>query len=293
MAEEKVRAPLSGIFITKDKAKKRPLAIVVENHPEARPQSGLDKASLVFETYAEGGITRLLAVFQENEANEIGPVRSARTAFDHWANEFKAVYGHVGGGEAALNLIDELHLLDLNQFYNGNSYWRDESRYAPHNVYTTTAKIRAGGLARGYSKETDIESFKFKDDLEKSKRPESFEFTVPFSGPTYNIKYIYDKETNSFLRYLAGSPHRDKITGKNLKAKNVIVMYAGVLEGSGGTDTQVQVVGSGEAEFYIDGEKILGTWEKATSASRTKFLDANGVEIVLNAGTTWIEVEKE
>jgi hypothetical protein len=102
---ELYRAPLSGRMVEKEKTTRKPIAVVVENHPDARPQSGLNDAALVFETFAEGGITRFLAVFQENDVANIGPVRSARPYFVEWATSLKALFAHVGGNIDALDLI--------------------------------------------------------------------------------------------------------------------------------------------------------------------------------------------
>lgn len=289
--DERVRAPLTGVLVNPDLAKRRPQAVVIENSPEARPQSGLDKASLVLETYAEGGITRMLAIFQENDAQEIGPVRSARVQFVNWANEYNAVFAHVGGSQAALNLIPSVGVLDFNQFFNGSYFWRDNTRFAPHNVYTTTDKLRQGGESRGYSKEKEIEPFKFKDENKVEERGDVLEVNIPFSGPTFAVKYVYNKESNSYLRHVAGRVDKDKPSGKEITAKNIIIQRANVVDRAG-LDTQVEAIGSGAIEYYMDGKKFEGKWSKANSSSRTKYLDSDGNEILLNPGQTWIEVTR-
>ncbi|MHB0975880.1 MAG: DUF3048 domain-containing protein [Candidatus Aquicultorales bacterium] len=290
--QRNVRAPLSGVFVSKERAGRRPLAIVVDNAPEARPQSGLNKASLVYETYAEGGITRYLAVFQENDVKEIGPVRSARVEFVHWTNELEAVFGHVGGSEDALNLIPEVGVLDLDEFANPEAYTRDDSRFAPHNTYTSTTRMRNAAEDRGYSKQETIDGFDFKNDAKVSARPKSQKVSVDFSGGPFAVDWVYDNKTNSYKRFLDGAPDKDKVTRRQLVAKNVIVQRTTVTDAPGG-DTQVEALGSGQAEYFIDGKRTVGTWEKTSSRSRTKYMDRNGKEMRLNGGTTWIEVERE
>lgn len=286
--EARVRAPLSGVLVDPSLAKRRPIAIVVENHPDARPQSGLDKASLVYETLAEGGIVRFLAIFQENDA-EIGPVRSARTQFVYWAKELEAIFAHVGGSDDALSLIKGVGVSDFNQFNYGNSFWRDTKRFAPHNVYTTTEKIRNGGKKAGYSEEKEIESFKFKEDEQKEQRPESQIIDIDISQAIFKVNYIFDKAENNYKRSLAGVPHTDKITSKQLRAKNIIIQFTTITDRSG-SDTQVQAIGAGKIKYFLDGKSYEGTWKKKSTYERTKYLDSDGKEIVLNAGQTWIEV---
>jgi len=284
--ETRVRAPLSGVLVDPALAARRPIAVVIENHPDARSQTGFSNASLVYETLAEGGITRTLAIFQENDS-EVGPVRSARTQFVYWAKELEAIFAHAGGSKDALALIGTVGVLDFN--HNTTDFWRDNSRYAPHNLYSTTEKLRAGGKKAGYSETDDTKPFIFKDDEKLETRPESQSITINFSSFDFKVGYVYDKINNNYKRSVGGKSHTDKLTGKQLTAKNIVVQFANVSEKSGG-DTQVQVIGSGKTKYFIDGKSFEGTWKKADSGSRTKYLNSDGKEIELNAGITWIEV---
>lgn len=286
--DTRVRAPLSGMLVSPELAKRRPIAVVIENHPDARPQTGFSNASLVFETLAEGGITRCLAIFQENDS-EVGPVRSARTQFVHWAKELKAVFVHAGGSVDALELIKEVDVLDFNQFSYGTSFWRDSSRFAPHNLYSTTEKLRAGGKKAGFSEKEDIASFNFVDDEKLESRPESQKITINFSSFDFKVGYIYDRENNRYGRSVGGQPQNDRLTGKQLTVKNIIVQFANVTDKSGG-DTQVQAIGSGKTKYFMGGKAFEGTWKKTSTSARTKYFGENGEEIKLNAGTSWIEV---
>lgn len=286
--DTRVRAPLSGVLVSPERAQRRPIAVVIENHPDARPQTGFSNASLVYETLAEGGITRCLAIFQENDS-EVGPVRSARTQFVYWAKELESVFAHAGGSADALELIREVDVLDFNQFSHGSSFWRDNSRNAPHNLYSTTEKLRSGGKKAGYSETNDTKPFNFKDDEKLETRPESQSITINFSSFDFKVGYIYNKKNNNYERSVGGKSQIDKLTGKQLTVKNIIVQYANVSEKSGG-DAQVQAVGSGKIKYFIGGKVSEGTWKKTGASARTKYLDENGKEIELNAGTTWIEV---
>lgn len=290
--ETKVRAPLSGRMVEEDIAKRTPMAIVVENHPDARPQSGLNKAAIVYETFAEGGITRFLAIFQDEDAGEIGPVRSARTYSVLWAKSYGALYGHVGGSKAALSLIKTISsFYDLDQFGLDSFYWRDNNRYAPHNVYTTTKKIMEAAKERNYPVTSDnIPAYQFKDDAEKEDLPKTFSFTVNFNT-SFAVTYTYSPEKNEFYRSIAGVKHTDRVTKEQVKAKNVIVMFSDFPYGNLSLEKapKIRTTGTGKAFFYIDGVKTAGTW-KRNENTVTRFFNAKGKEVTLNAGTTWIDV---
>lgn len=286
-----VRAPLSGLMVTKEVTERRPIGVVVENHFDARPQSGLNDADLVYETFAEGGITRFLAFYQSKDSKQIGPVRSARTYFVDWVNSYKAMFAHVGGNQDALDMINPLKILDLNQFYLANYFWRDNARYAPHNVYTTTEKLRQAGTSKGYDlTDTTVPSFSFKDDVKADARPANFSFTVDFN-PSYAVTYNYSQKDNNFTRTILGQIQTDRVTSAPVVAKNVIVCDSDFSYGTtriGEQTVHIRTTGSGTATMFIDGTKTVGTWSRS-NANITRFYDANGKEVKLNAGTTWID----
>ncbi|MBU2595681.1 DUF3048 domain-containing protein [Patescibacteria group bacterium] len=285
--------PLDGVMTTKDRAERRPLGIMIENAPEARPQSGLDKASFIFETPSEGGITRFLALYVENDASEVGPVRSARTYYVDWADEIKAVYAHCGGSAIALkNLLKDKYVCDINQFTFGSYFWRSKERLAPHNLYTTTDKVRAAAESAKCTLKSDYSGFEFKSDAEKSERGISQTITVNFSSAQFQVVYNYDSEKNLYLRSMSGSPHKDKITGEQLAPKTVVVMHADrVFSLTDGTQQSHAVTtGTGKAEVYLDGREIKGTWKRPSISERTRFYDELGKEVVFNRGQIWVEV---
>ena len=291
--DTRVQSKLMGIKVDPSVLDKKISAVVIENHPDARPQSGLDKASIVYETLAEGGITRFLAIFQENEASEIGPVRSVRIYFLDWVLEYDALFAHVGGNASGLDQIGPLGIQDINQFWNSGYFWRDNSRYAPHNVYTTTDKLRVAGEKAGYPTTSNFAGHTFKEDKKLEERPQSAQFTVGFSGGSFDPTYIYDRNTNTWLRSQVGVPFKEKITGVQIAPKNVIVEFANfsyTINYKGEQTTRIGNVGSGRALFYIDGGQIEGVWQKASKNAKTIFTDTLGNEIKLNPGQTWIEV---
>lgn len=291
---KKVRAPLSGLWVTEDLAKKMPIAVIVENHVDARPQSGLNEAELVYETYAEGGITRFLAFFQTQEPKEIGPVRSAREYFVEWAKSYNVPFAHAGGSMEALELIPKLKVYDLNQFALAKYFWRDNSRLAPHNVYTTLAKLREASVYKKYPTESNsIPAFVFKDDAAKETRPLTSKFTVNFND-SYAVVWEYDPEQNVYYRILRGVYQADRNTKEKIKAKNVVVVFTTISFGtsaeSGKARSVIKTIGSGNANFYFDGVKTTGTWKRASQDQIMRFYGADGQEVKLNAGTTWVDI---
>jgi hypothetical protein len=293
---EKSVSKLDGIKYPKDKANRNPIAIMVENHPEARPQVGMENASIIYEAEAEGGITRFMAVYGPNDANMIGPVRSARTYFVDWALELKSFYAHCGGSADGLALIQQTGLKNLDQFKVGNSaYWREvENKASEHTLYTNTSKLR--DVAKSYDwnvSTSDFEPYRFKKDNKESQRPESQIITVPFSGGLYSTTWTYSQENNDYYRSMAGSPHKDRVSGNQLTAKNIIVQEIPrnlITNSAGVTLWQLDTVGEGKALIFIDGQKIEAKWKKSQRGSRTKFYDPENNEVEFNPGQTWIQV---
>lgn len=289
-------AILDGVMTDQESANRHPLGIIVENHPDARPQSGLDKASVVYEAVAEGGITRFLAIFGTNEAEKVGPVRSARTYFVDWAHGYNAFFAHVGGNMDALDQIPKDKILDLDQFSYSSPYWREKSAglATEHTMFTSTLKLREQAQKNNYSTANNFNVFRFKDDptdAEKASAPDKQKISVVFSSAQFNVDFEYDKTTNSYKRSLAGSPHIDKVSKNQINPKNVVVMTVK----RQATTTRINepgykmtTTGSGTAEIFIDGKEIKGTWKKDSTADRELFYDESGNEVVFNRGQFWI-----
>ncbi len=288
--ERPVFAPLSGLKIDQKTLKRRPLAVMVDNHPGARPQSGLNEADLVYEAVAEGGITRFVAVYHSREAEEIGPVRSARSYYVEWANSHGALYAHVGGSREAMNIIGGLGEFSLNEFAFENYFRRDPLRWSPHNVYTSVEKLRRAAESAGYSLEGEPEAYLFKKDLKEELRPEEQTFTINFD-PGYAPSYTYDPDCNCYFRSVQGVEQTDRLTRERFVAKNVIVVFSdfGSRIIRSNAYTTIETTGSGTARIYQDGRMVSGTWRREPQKP-IRFYDDEGEEIKLNRGTTWIGV---
>src|SRR2546426_7828324 len=169
----KVASPINGVMLDRaafDALQQRaPLAVMVENHPDARPQSGLNQADLVYEAIAEGGITRYMAVYWSNEAARIQYVRSARIYYIQWAAELGAVYTHWGqvedpGPVDVWPVLARLDMRDLNGLFMGEEVgYRDPDRVAPHNVFTSTGLLWNTAQAHGFVGPPAAEPWAFKD----------------------------------------------------------------------------------------------------------------------------------
>ncbi len=288
-----VASPLTGVEVSPEAAKKPVVAVVIENlYPNARPQSGLSSAGVVYEALAEGGITRYLAIFQDQLAPDIGPVRSLRTYFIDWGLEYDAPVAHVGGNIDALNLIKPLGMKNLDQFYNSAYFRRITSRSAPHNVYISDSQMNKLLSDRGYNGEPTFKPWLRKDD-NKSTNLTASVITVNFSSADYQAKFDYDPNSNSYTRSIRNTADIDANGKVAIKPKNVIVMQIPTQFGasaSGQSTAVMQTVGSGKATIFMDGVAIEATWKKDDHKARTQFFDANGKEIALNRGQTWVAV---
>jgi Protein of unknown function (DUF3048) N-terminal domain/Protein of unknown function (DUF3048) C-terminal domain len=271
---------LTGLEVGKDAAERPVLGIMVENSPEARPQTGLDSAGIVFETPTEGGITRYLALYQENMPEEVGPVRSLRVHFLDWLMGFDASVAHVGGNERSLELAESRDAKSLSQFKYSEPYYRDDTRHAPHNMYVRTDDLRdlQKELEHGKSSFLDIPH----SDEAASQSPTATEITLPFSSKLYEVQFRYDPTGNSYARYLAGEPHTDNITKQAITVKNLVV-----LELEPDNDAQAGGLGSGRAFVFKNGEITEGRWQQSVFNQRIKITDNQGNEIPLNRGDTW------
>lgn len=283
---------LDGVMVPAGQEAKRPLAVMVENHTDARPWSGLDQASVVFEAPVEGGITRFMALFDSTSTvNEIGPVRSARPYYVDWAAGYKAAYAHVGGSPAAIDLIKTFAtstLFDVNEFYNGSTFWRDGRRVAPHNAYTSIELLNANVEKKNATSTMAPKSWSFQDEATTTDRGDNGSvISIPYGG-SYNVSWKYDKEQNRYIRQNRGSPMTTR-DGKWIEAKNVIMILTDskVLDEVG--RLEVRTVGSGDATMYRDGKQYLIRW-KRSPGEPMKFEGRDGADVLLNRGMTWVEV---
>ncbi len=288
-------SPLTGLPVTPDLANRPITAVVIENHPDARPQSGLGQAGVVYEANAEGGITRFLAFFLDQRPATVGPVRSLRTYFVDWALEFNAPVAHAGGNADALDLVGPLGMKDMNalSFAAGAFYRANDRRVATeHTLYTNSDKLDALEGRLGFAKPANFTVSPRKADTPNPAAPHP-NIHIDYSYAGYQVDYKYDPATNDYGRSLSGAPHIDRNTGAQIRVKNVIIEMMPTSYGTTRIGEQTVImgtVGRGQGWVLRDGDAIAVTWVKDAHNARTKLLDATGAEVPLDAGNTWYSI---
>ena len=281
-----VPSNLTGLMVDPSLNNLPVTGVMIENSVFARPQSGLGSAGVVFEALAEGGISRFLALYQDTSPNSVGPIRSARPYYISWDLGFDAPYSHVGGSPEALSDIQNWSVKDLNQFYNGNYYQRISSRAAPHNVYTSIARLNQLEASDGFGKSI-FTSWQRKADS-PLKIPTAKTINLTLSSSDYNVTYTYNPSTNEYLRDEGGAPHIDANTNTQISPKVVIAIVVPWNLEADGYHLAYQTIGSGTAYIFQDGGVTIGQWSKSSNNSQILFTDSSNQPIKLNAGQTWI-----
>ena len=291
-----VPAPLTGQLVTPAAAALHPIAVMIDDLYAARPQSGLSKASIIYQAPAEGGIPRYMAVFAETVPTDVGPVRSARYYFIAWASEWRAMYVHAGGSPQALTALRSQGngqlVYNTDEFAHGRYFQRITRRAAPHNLYTTGRQLRTlATLLKATGAPKAIWTFLPPAPLEL--RPVGGRIT--FAYPQNAIRYDYDRVTNTYLRTVTGEGAQKDASNKvRIAPTNVIIMWMkfGPLNDGEAYKHRLEatIVGSGPAWIATNGHTIKGTWKKRSISGATLFYDAAGHLVSLTVGQTFINV---
>lgn len=315
--------PLNGKKYTKEEKaaweKRRPLGVMIEDHQDARPQSGLSKADVVYEAVAEGGITRFLAIYYCDAAAYdvlLGPIRSARTYYLDWDMEYDAAFVHVGGAACdgsvdprarALCQISQYGIKDIDQWARWGGYpyfWRDYDKLGhpvatEHTMHSTTGKLwevaqKAGFEAQDAEGVNWLDNFRpwrFKEEAKETGLVGKISFDFWEGYKEYSVIWEYDQEKKEYKRSHGNGPHLDFNTNEQLTAKVIVIQKT---KETGPVDVHkhllYQTTGSDELLVFQDGQVIKGKWVKKDKSSRTIFYDAQGREIDLNPGRIWIEI---
>ncbi len=287
----KAYSKLTGVEVSAEDATRPVTGAMVENSPEARPQSGVKEAGVVFESVAEGGITRFLLLYQESKPAMIGPVRSVRPQFASWVAAFDAGLAHVGGSDIPLQKLRSGQIKDLDQFFNESTYTRASNRAAPHNVYTSDAKLQALNKSKGYNSST-FTAWKRKTKESPSQTPTAKTINIPVSTGLFNVSYSWDPASNTYTRSEGGVLHLDREQGQ-IAPKVVIAMQVphDVIRDSNGY-SYPDVNTSGKAWLFQDGIVSEISWSKAGDKEQIQFKDAASKPVELNPGQTWITAIK-
>jgi hypothetical protein len=290
-----VAATTNGVlypFYDSELATRKPIAVMLDDHWAARPQAGLSQADIVYQALAEGGIPRYMAIFQTQDPPLIGPIRSARTYFVAWAEEWKAMYVHVWGSPDAMSRLatdNKLYVWNadgLRYLTNTPYMWREKFRAAPHNAYTSGAQLRALLRKLGGTDPSPKTPWTFGDPAPQSLRPVGGSITIPYY---YNkIEYQYDRATNTYPRWETTNvtkhtlaPEIDPNNDRQVAPSVVVVMYMNTYLMAGHANEkkgrlELAYVGKGKALVFQNGTAISARWNKAREHSPTTLTYASG-----------------
>ncbi len=295
--EGKVKSVLTGKYISKKVAKQRPFAVIINNIGYANQhQQGTSKIDVLYEALAEGGITRMLGVFQgTDKIKRLGSVRSARHYFVSFASEWNAIFCHFGQTSYAISKIEELGVNNLSGLsaIGGVVYRRDYSFQAPHNVFTSGDKMLKGAKKLGYSTKFNenkmAKHFDFyEEDTELTSGNETNYVYLPFSN--YSTCYLkYDKKTKEYKKYEYNRPHKDHKNDKQLSFKNVLIQLV--------KETNIDRNGyqhlylhkrKGEGYYITNGKRMKIKWRKNEEEGTMCYYDMDGNVLTVNPGKTYI-----
>ncbi len=290
---EFIRWPLTGELASDfESTQVRVVSVKIENSPESRPQSGLDQADVVYETLTEGNITRFNAMFHSMSPEVIGPIRSARLSDAYILPQYDPIFAHVGGQSQVMSRVRSAGVDDLDEFANGGAYHRTSGRPRPHNVYTSLEELREAAIDRGYEATQSTQPLQF-ELMSEVTSPTIVQLTVPFGGDN-TVVWDYDAEENRYDRTQAGTVQKDRESGSELAARNVIVMWSqqsstSMRDATGARALDIVLTGTGRTSVFRDGQRYDGTWT-AEAGAPPRFATDEGEPILLGVGNTWIEV---
>jgi len=282
----------TGLGITKQQAKQRPIGVMISSDSITRPQSGIGQADIVVEMEAAPGITRLLAIFQSVLPDEIGSIRSARNDYIDIAAGFDAVLVHWGGEKRALDRLATSDTAEIDQFANGDLFYRKLSVPAPHNGFTTGEYMQEGLERYEYDSAPTFDAWEFAHDAPLADRPAGGELDITYGSSEFDITYTYDPETNTYVRVQGGLEHQDANTNKTVAPKNVLVVRAPhfVYSNQGGY-LQFDIQSGGNCTLYHDGVEQDCKWLKGKDEDAPlRITDKLGEPMTFTAGQTWVQV---
>lgn len=263
-----------------------PVAVSIGNNSGARLQSGLSQADVVYEVLAEGGITRYLAIFHSQAPSKVGPIRSARPYLVLLAKEWGAIFGHCGGDPKDLEPIREWKVVDADEFARGDLYWRDRSRVAPNNLYTSVENLRK---ASSETLQAPEKRYEFTSWAEEPRTGIRIDY-----GFNYRVEYRYSSEHEAYERYVidGGRELRQEEldTQDPVLVSNVIVQVAQSRVAYSDGGLIIDLIGEGEAQYLLGGRWEEGTWKKDGVEEPTLFFYDDGDPIEITPGQTWVQI---
>lgn len=287
--------PLTGEDgLSKSVSKQRPVAVMINNISVAQPvQTGLNKADIIYETEVEGGITRLLAVFQDIKSVEkIGTVRSARYDYIDLALGHNALYVHHGQD----NYHAKPHLNDINRLIldtNNAGVRISNGLSSEHTLYGYGDKIwktfKSQGVKTTLSNDNTWQTFAEEENPVEYERKANG-VTVTFSY-SYKTTFKYDEKTGLYQRYFNGTLRKDYNTKETIDVKNVFVLntsitrYPGCSDGKGHMKVNLT---SGTGYYFVNGTYKTIKWSKGSSTAPLKLMNNDDTPLEVNPGKSWV-----
>ncbi|MEG2457888.1 MAG: DUF3048 domain-containing protein [Bacilli bacterium] len=283
--------------IIDEKSKSRVVAVMINNHHEAWPHAGLQDSFLNYEIIAEGGISRIMALYKDKDPKKIGSVRSARHYFLDYVMESDATYVHFGWSPQAQGDIKKFGIDNINGIFDSKGFWRDETldRDYEHTAFASMEKLKSVISSKGYRTTSDKKNLLnyTTDTVDLSKREDAIKAdTVKVNYSTYqSSEYTYDKTNSVYLRSMCGKAHTDIDTNKQYTTKNIIAYdVKNYSIDSYGRQT-LENIGSGNGYYITNGYAVPITWEKTSREAQTVYkYQSDQKEIDISDGNTWIQI---
>jgi hypothetical protein len=281
--------PLTGVGSSAE-VKGRAIAVMINNHPAARPQSGLYKADIVYELLAEGDVTRFLAIFQSEEPETVGPVRSARSYYIELAKGFDSLYITHGNSPDAKEMLDSGYIDDLNGlYYDGTLFKRASFRKAPHNSYISYENILKGANQNGYEMEQEPPPLTFltEDEVKERSGEAANHVTISYYDQLFNSSFEYDETLQKYKRFSNGEQTVDYETDESVLVDNVLIIETKhrIMDSSGRRD--IDLTAGGKAFLVQKGKRLEVEWRNIEG----RILPYKDEKVVgLVPGKTWINV---
>ncbi len=295
--EGMVKSYLTGLWQEEAKVNRRPVTLMFNNLKKAIPQTGISKAPIIYEAPVEGMITRLMGVMEDyDDLEKIGSVRSARTYFVFWSQQWDSIYAHFGQCDYANIYLDQIDNLNGVKGIGNTVYYRTSDRKAPHNAYASADGLEAGIKKMGYrtdhEEDYDRGVFLFAENTGDITLENGTPATYVYPGYRTNEAYFeYDEVTKKYLRFQYGGPQIDDMTGEQLAYDNILIQYCD-WEYYFETTPYLWINiwdTSGNPGYYITQGKVIPiVWVGGVEYAPTKYYDEAGNELVLNPGTTWV-----
>lgn len=283
-------------YIVDSKSQTRPIAVMINNHPTARPyHSGLQDAFLVYEMLVEGGISRMMAIFKDQTTERIGSVRSARHTYLDYVLENDALYVHFGWSYIAEDQIPKLGINNINFLYS-NGYWRDKSLGIPteHTAFTSIEKINEQVVNKNY-RNTSTQKLLLDYSLDeidiskKSSAERADKVSLRFSSSN-TTSFVYDQEAKVYNRFVNDKAHTDYVTKKQFTTKNIIVTKIRNYSVDNSILQELDNITTGAGYYITDGYAAPIKWSKSSRGAQTVYTYLDGNEIKVNNGNTYIEI---